>query len=179
MALSMLLFKPPYDFCRKPCEENSREHSRERCRKQRGMIRHFALILILGSFLCVNGNTCVSCLLSTLYHHFHFHLNEETDHAQADCPCCSVPQHRISKPDPDHLYLEAEAHTHSCLTHLAQLTMKDLMTSFEPSGSTMTAPDASVFIGPRFVAEKLGKCFHILESFSTPRLYLQNAQWLI
>ena len=140
--------------------------------------RSISLLIIVGTFLCLNGKTCLPCFITLLQHQF-VPEHHEHDSSNQSSPICPFEQFQEEEQNDEHTHLCPNPQSHSRVVPVAKVLTKTIDCSFKyyevssPPGNT--EPE-NQFIGSTF---KLRRWFNFCESFSDQPLYLQHAQLLI
>ncbi len=140
--------------------------------------RVISLLIVLGSFLCLNGRTCLPCFITLVYHQFvpEDHQHDPSNESRSACP---FDQFQEEEQDHEHQHLCPNTQNHSRLVPVTKVLSKTIEYSFKsfeakwPPGPTI--PEDQI-IGSTF---KLRRWFNICEAISDQPLYLQHAQFLI
>jgi hypothetical protein len=135
-------------------------------------------LVVLGTFLSLNGKTCLPCLITLLSHQFvpETHEHEHPDEGRPACPC---DQFQGEEKGDGHVHLCTDPQGHSRLVPVTKVLEKSAERPFKdheivtPPG--FDQPEDQI-IGS---SSKLRKWFNFRESYSEQRLYLKHAILLI
>lgn len=142
------------------------------------VFRTISLLILLGSFLCLNGRTCLPCIFTDVLHLF---IPEHHEHGAPDenGPACPFEQYQEEEKNSEHVHLCSNPQGHSRLvpvTNIVAITPDCSFKSFEailPPGPTLPKDQ---LIGSM---TKLRKWFNICESIPDQPIYIQHEQLLI
>jgi hypothetical protein len=137
-----------------------------------------SLLILLGTFLCLNGRTCLPCIITLIYHEF---IPEHHEHGTADesRPACPFDQYQDEEKNSEHVHLCPSPKGHSRLIPVAKVAAKTLDCSFKSYEATLPPEPALPKDQLIDSMTKLRRWLNICESFSDPPLYIQHEQFLI
>jgi hypothetical protein len=141
--------------------------------------RFITLILLMGAILCLNGGTCLPCLVSFLLHpcRCQDHCHEQSTDSSWVCP---VAPSEVKEEHRGHPPRCPDRRAHSCEVHFTPVLSIQVDSSNKPLDSNHFSftpfPEWNPYA---FSSVKLEGRYNFNEPFPDLPLYLQYAQLLI